>query len=364
MRRPDYDFVRKALRSLDRPEGKYRDPLVKKMILESLHAPVISFWGEPFPKTRPGLFKERHGDPTPQDWYESKTSWLYDDFVFLVEDFWKENDNTRGGPANVWTYFVKNCFDEDHPLCAALEEDAASSSFFVEELSVNSGDIPEEFRYDLNTKDLYFALTAMSFFENGQWDDPVIVGIYCFWIPELDDAIYLPSDSDPDPYSHLKWAYFPTKSSEDFDTRRSIPQSSRDEVRNSVAKQLVLVADMHRYLKYGDRHAVEVLPNPEKLAKSKRNPANRTRPWNTASGPHVLLLDRMPTTQKPKTGTHASPKPHHRRGHWKTLSHPRYRHHPQYQKKIYVKPSFVGPRQTKYEGNIYRLVQPLEERLS
>ena len=361
MRRPDYDFVRKALRSLDRPEGKYRDPLVKKMMLESLHAPVISFWGEPFHQTRPGLFSKKHQTPTPQDWYESKTSWLYDDFVFLVEDFWKENDDRRGGPANVWTYFVKNCFDEDHPLCAALEEDAASSSFFKQMLA--DSDTPEDSLYEADTEDFYFALTAISFFENGQWDDPVIVGIYCFWIPRLDDALQLPVESI-DALSNPAWAYFPTKSSEDFDTRKSIPQSSRDEVRDLVAKQLVLVGDMHRYLKYGDRHAVEVLPNPEKLAKSKRNPANRTRPWNTASGPHVLLLDRMPTTQKPKTGTHASPKPHRRRGHWKTLSHPRYRHHPQYQKKIYVKPSFVGPRQTKYEGNIYRLVQPLEERVS
>jgi len=31
--------------------------------------------------------------------------------------------------------------------------------------------------------------------------------------------------------------------------------------------------------------------------------------------------------------------------------------------KIFVKPSFVGPRQTTYEGNVYRLVDPIEERL-
>ena len=115
------------------------------------------------------------------------------------------------------------------------------------------------------------------------------------------------------------------------------------------------------YCKYGDKHVVEVTPTPDKLAKAKRNPANRKRPWNKASGPHVLLLDRMPTEKTESTGTHASPKPHRRRGHWKTLSHPRFRHHPQYQKKIYVKPSFVGERQVTYEGNIYRLVEPLEE---
>jgi len=118
------------------------------------------------------------------------------------------------------------------------------------------------------------------------------------------------------------------------------------------------------YAKYGDKHIVEVAPTNNKTKAPKKSSLYKNRPWLTASGPHILFLDRMPTTQKKGTGTHASPKPHRRRGHWKTLSHPRFRHHPQYQQKIYVKPSFVGPRQTTYEGNVYRLVQPLEERLS
>ena len=124
----------------------------------------------------------------------------------------------------------------------------------------------------------------------------------------------------------------------------------------------LFVHNLMRYIKYGDKHAVEVVS--EKPPKAAKSIISRNRPWLAAKGPRVLLLDRMPTTQGPGTGTHASPKPHRRRGHWKTLSHPRYRHHPQYQKKIYVKPSFVGPRQTTYEGNIYRLVQPLEEAIS
>jgi hypothetical protein len=113
------------------------------------------------------------------------------------------------------------------------------------------------------------------------------------------------------------------------------------------------------YAKYGDKHIVEVVPTKPKA--SKKISLHKNRPWLMASGPHILFLDRMPATQKQNkgTGTHASPKPHRRRGHWKTLSHPRFRHHPQYQQKIYVKPSFVGPKQTTYEGNIYRLVQPL-----
>ena len=115
------------------------------------------------------------------------------------------------------------------------------------------------------------------------------------------------------------------------------------------------------YLKYGDKHLVEVTAaQPHK--KQRNNELTKKRPWLNATGPHMLLLDRMPATQKEhQGGTHASPKPHRRRGHWKTLQHPKYRHHPQYQKQIYVKPSFVGPRQVTYEGNIYRLVEPIEK---
>jgi hypothetical protein len=123
----------------------------------------------------------------------------------------------------------------------------------------------------------------------------------------------------------------------------------------------LFICKLMSYIKYGDKHVVEVTPTPDKLAKAKRNPVNRKRPWAKSSGPHVLLLDRMPTEKTESTGTHASPKPHKRRGYWKTLRDPIYRHHPQYQKQIFVKPCFVGEKQVTYEGNIYRLVEPLEE---
>ena len=123
----------------------------------------------------------------------------------------------------------------------------------------------------------------------------------------------------------------------------------------------LFICQLMDHLKYGDKHAVEVVPEKPKRVSST---LTRDRPWLGATGPRVLLLDRMPTTQSEGTGTHASPKPHRRRGHWKTLSHPRFRHHPQYGKKIYVKPSFVGPRQVSYEGNIYRLVEPLDDALA
>ena len=132
------------------------------------------------------------------------------------------------------------------------------------------------------------------------------------------------------------------------------------ELKDTAITVVRSISCMNNYLKYGDGHMVEVVPTTPK--KKRNTQLTKKRPWLNATGPHVLLLDRMPTTQKAhQGGTHASPKPHRRRGHWKTLQHPKYRHHPQYQKKIYIKPTFVGPKQVTYDGHIYRLVEPLED---
>ena len=127
----------------------------------------------------------------------------------------------------------------------------------------------------------------------------------------------------------------------------------------SIGVFIQTVQAMHVWLKESDRHPVEVMP----VKQPKLSPLNKDKPWRRATGPRILFLDRMPTTEAESTGTHASPKPHQRRGHWRELSHPRYRHHPQYKQKIWVKPSFIGPEQAEYEGNLYRLIKPLDELL-
>lgn len=129
---------------------------------------------------------------------------------------------------------------------------------------------------------------------------------------------------------------------------------------DSIHAFLLTIQAMHDYLKHSDKHPVEVTP----IKQPKLSSLNKDKPWRRATGPRILFLDRMPTTQAESTGTHASPKPHRRRGHWRELSHPRYRHHPQYKQKIWVKPSFIGPEQTVYESNLYRLIKPLDELLA
>ena len=126
------------------------------------------------------------------------------------------------------------------------------------------------------------------------------------------------------------------------------------------AMAATLLHDVFLYSKYGERHAVEkTSAKPKPKVKTQ---LNSKRPWTTATGPHILFLDKLPTNQpNAETGTGTPKKPHRRRGHWRILQDPRYRHHPQYGKRIYVKPSFIGPQQTEYEGNIYKLIKPLDE---
>ena len=126
----------------------------------------------------------------------------------------------------------------------------------------------------------------------------------------------------------------------------------------AMAKQLLL--DVFLYSKYGEKHAV--YKTPAKPKPKVRTQLNSKRPWTTATGPHILFLDKLPIkSSEGSTGTGTPKKPHKRRGHWRILQDPRYRHHPQYGKRIYVKPSFIGPEQTEYEGNIYKLIKPLDE---
>ena len=201
--------------------------------------------------------------------------------------------------------------------------------------------------------------------------DPKIESILSIWTWDQREK-----DSGPYSYIHTFWQiynngtevkctygsfYLDPKYSEV--TKDQMTQESKDKYSElcaqSIGNFIQTVQAMHVWLKESDKHPVEVTP----VKQPKKTSLNKNKPWRRATGPRILFLDRMPTTQTESAGTHASPKPHQRRGHWRELSHPRYRHHPQYQQKIWVKPSFIGPEQAEYESNLYRLIKPLDELL-
>jgi hypothetical protein len=123
-------------------------------------------------------------------------------------------------------------------------------------------------------------------------------------------------------------------------------------LKESIGGMLTSIQMMHNWLKECDKHPVSVTP----AARPKPSALDKKRPWRRSTGPSILFLDKMPSQKSEATGTGSSRRPHRRRGHWRTLSHPKYRHHPQYQQKIWVKPAFIGPIEEVHDGNMYRLI--------
>jgi hypothetical protein len=108
------------------------------------------------------------------------------------------------------------------------------------------------------------------------------------------------------------------------------------------------------WVQNSDYHLVE-----SRSVKKCTDPRAKKKPWLKTDLPHILALNRMPHEKGPGNGgTHASPKGHRRRGFWKTLRHPRFRNHPQYGSRIWVRPTWVGPLRKVVAGNIYRVLDP------
>ena len=325
MKRPDIDIVRRALKKGRHVLGDLDG--IEKIIKLGLNLPLVHLadeffvdtpMGQPLQQTMAAEETLRADLPEP----------VFDEWVIHVKEQVRLEDKTKRGlasngtpsvtrGANIWACFLNS----DNP------------SLF--ELDGYPKEVWEDREANQHVK---FALVIVEYI-----GEPFTY-VWEGWVSVV-----------PDEGTKATVTSLPTKGCEDYwgDSLDGMASHACNTYDRSLLTWL--------YAKYGDKHMVEVLPTKPKSKAEKRSSLNKTRPWNVASGPKILFLDRMPTTQSEGTGTHASPKPHRRRGHWKTLRHPRYRHHPQYQQKIYCKPSFVGPRQVSYEGNIYRLVQPLED---
>ena len=340
MKRPDIDIVRRALKKGRHVLGDLRG--IEETIKLGLDLPLVHLADEFFvdtpmgqPLQRSMMDEETFNAEVPEPVFDEWVIHLKEQI--LLEDKTKRGLASNGTPsvardANIWACFLNS----DNPSLFGL------------------GGYPKEVFEDREASGgVKFALVIVEYI-----GEPFIY-VWQGWVsvvPEDGMSAHACNTYDRSLLTgtKAKTTSLPTKGCEEYwgDSLDGMSAHACNTYDRSLLTWL--------YAKYGDKHMVEVLPTKPKSKAEKRSSLNKNRPWNTASGPKILFLDRMPTTQSQGTGTHASPKPHRRRGHWKTLRHPRYRHHPQYQKKIYCKPSFVGPRQVSYEGNIYRLVEPLE----
>lgn len=128
---------------------------------------------------------------------------------------------------------------------------------------------------------------------------------------------------------------------------------------DSINKSLVVewLAALNELTKV-DSYPVRVEPGPNELPPKQRRKAAKTRktkPWLDTRAPRVILLN--PNKRYPehgRGGSHASPMPHQRRGHWRTLQAERFGD--RRGQRVWVKPAWIGPSEWSYAGNVYRVI--------
>jgi hypothetical protein len=117
-------------------------------------------------------------------------------------------------------------------------------------------------------------------------------------------------------------------------------------------------ARLYHYVYYSDNYFTEVRPKVKK--KGGGNKARQAKLY----GPSILVLNRIPSHSDNTEGEHATKKKyHHRRGHFKTLTHEKFRHHPKFGVKngVYVKPAWIGEKEGTYQGRSYKVLVPVED---
>lgn len=106
-------------------------------------------------------------------------------------------------------------------------------------------------------------------------------------------------------------------------------------------------------------YPVKVQRKQGEISPKQRRNAAKTRelkPWLNPRAPRVIMLN--PTERYPehgRGGTHASPMPHQRRGHWRTLQAERYGD--RRGQRVWVKPAWIGSVEWSHKGNVYRVIE-------
>ena len=81
------------------------------------------------------------------------------------------------------------------------------------------------------------------------------------------------------------------------------------------------------------------------------------KPWQRSDLASIVYLNKLPTKQrKPLGGHHNSPYSHPRRGTWRRLDHECFKKHPQYKDKIWIKPTWVGPKESIVNNITYKVL--------
>lgn len=103
-----------------------------------------------------------------------------------------------------------------------------------------------------------------------------------------------------------------------------------------------------------------------KLSKSRKHRPHVSRdkqPWKRGDLTSIVFMDALPilsleSAPEPLGGHHASPRYHHRRGHFRTMSHDRYKDNPKFGKPVWYNPCWVGDDSVEVGGTTYTVLHP------
>ena len=130
---------------------------------------------------------------------------------------------------------------------------------------------------------------------------------------------------------------------------------------DSISKETKIILDEVVAISHPANYIVQVTP---KLTPHEERRVASGRPRSGQKARHFIVVDHevLVRMRKEPTETHASPVPHHRRGHWKRLSE-RCRHARLMGKeRVFVRPTFVGDPKWTCEKNFYEVLPDMNEK--
>lgn len=139
---------------------------------------------------------------------------------------------------------------------------------------------------------------------------------------------------------------------EDVDAGKYDYKGDLDEkkITQFMAAILIQTASTLRALGTGDKYAVETRG-------IQHRKVHKKKPWTRSDLATIIYLNKLPSEHtESKGGHHRSPEPHPRSGTWRRMDNERFRNHPKFGDHIWVKPSWVGKKETTVRSITYKLL--------
>ncbi len=131
----------------------------------------------------------------------------------------------------------------------------------------------------------------------------------------------------------------------------------------------ILLKHFMDFQNVNDLYPVSVEPKQRMSVSGGTGKIDKRLELDYVNSPKVKFLNVLPVDRSVSSGIcNVEPEPlkvgFQKVGFWKTLSHERFSKHPKYQvhKGVYVKPAWVGPRTSDYQGHVYRVMLPSEHK--